>query len=79
MRQTLDAPVVVVFGGRPLKIVWNGRDYRVNKVGLHHTYRDGRVLFHVFSLTADGVFFKLVLNSESLNWRLVEVADGLPN
>ena len=51
----------------------------VTRLGLHHTYRQGRILFHVFSATSNQVFFRLEFNSEDLSWKLKEIVDGLPN
>jgi hypothetical protein len=62
----------------PRALVWNGRLYGVRKVGLHHTYRQGRTLFHVFSVASKNLFFRLVLNTQNLHWRLEEISDGLP-
>ncbi len=62
----------------PEIVVWNGRNYRINKIGLHHTYKGGRTLFHVFSVASDTLFFRLVLNTETLHWRLEEISDGMP-
>lgn len=64
---------------KPRALVWNGRLYGVKKVGLHHKFRQGRILFHVFSVASKNLFFRLVLNTESLHWRLEEISDGLPN
>lgn len=58
------------------KIIWNKREYVVTKIGLHHTYRKGATLYHVFSVIADGLFFRLLLNSESLQWLVEYVSDG---
>lgn len=55
---------------------WRGRTYKIEKLGLHHTYHLGRVLWHVFSVTGGKMFFRLAFNSENLNWVLEEVADG---
>lgn len=66
------------WGNVPKVLIWKGRTYRLVKVGLHHTYHKGKTLFHVFSVVSENLFFRLVLNSESLNWTLEEVADGLP-
>jgi hypothetical protein len=84
MIQQVKVPVSVVskFDHRlrksfPVKITWEGRDYPILKIGLHHTYRDGRTLHHVFSVAGTGLYFKLVLNTENLRWTLLEVADGL--
>jgi len=63
----------------PKAIVWNGRIYKIIKIGLHHTYRAGRTLFHVFSVASDTLFFRLVLDTETLHWRLEEISDGMPN
>jgi hypothetical protein len=63
----------------PKWIIYSGRLYSVEKVGLHHTYREGRVLYHVFSVTTKTLFFRLVLNTETLHWRLEEISDGLPD
>lgn len=63
----------------PRALVWNGRLYGVKKIGLHHTYRQGRTLYHVFSVASKSMFFRLVLNTENLHWRLEEISDGLPS
>ena len=63
----------------PRWVMWNGRVYPVAKVGLHHTFREGRILYHVFSVAAKSVFFRLILNTENLHWRLEEISDGLPD
>jgi hypothetical protein len=62
----------------PRKIFWNGREYIVTKTGLHHTYRTGRTLFHVFSVVANTTFLRLSLNTDNLFWQLDEVDEGLP-
>jgi len=62
----------------PRWVLWEGKLYAVTKVGLHHTYREGRVLYHVFSVASKTLFFRLVMNTETLHWKLEEIADGLP-
>ena len=64
---------------RPRALVWNGRLYGVKKVGLHHTFRRGATLYHVFSVASGTLFFRLVLNTDNLHWKLEEISDGLPN
>lgn len=61
----------------PRWVVWNGRLYPVTKIGLHHVYRQGATLYHVFSVIAKTVFMKLVLNTDNLHWQLEEISDGL--
>lgn len=63
----------------PREVTWEGKNYPIVKTGLHHTYRTGRTLFHVFSAAASGIFFRLVLNTDNLFWSLEEVSDGLPD
>ena len=61
----------------PRSVVWNGKLYAISRIGLHHTYRKGRVLYHVFSVVASTLFLRLVLNTENLQWNLEEVQDRL--
>lgn len=63
----------------PKWVVWDGRLYPIVKIGLHHTYRQGRTLFHVFSVASKNLFFRLILNTENLHWILEEISDGLPS
>lgn len=61
----------------PKKVLWNGRVYEVTKVGLHHTYREGTTLYHIFSVATETLFLRLKLNTDNLYWKLEEVSDGL--
>jgi hypothetical protein len=61
----------------PRWLLWDGKLYSIIKVGLHHTYRQGRTLFHVFSVSSKTLFFRLVLDTETLHWRLEEISDGM--
>ena len=64
---------------KPYKILWNGRSYLIKKIGLHHTYREGRTLLHIFSVQSDTLYFKLICNTDTLHWTLEEIADGESN
>ena len=64
---------------QPKALVWNNRLYGVKKVGLHHKFRQGRTLFHVFSVASKTLFFRLVLNTDNLYWTLEQISDGLPS
>jgi len=86
MIQRFNTPVSVSFSFDSIKkkvvpkcIVWNNRLYPVTKLGLHHTFRTGRTLHHVFSVATPTLFFRLVLNTDNLHWTLEEISDGLPN
>lgn len=79
-----DVSVITVFDHEngvvmPAKITWRARDYNIEKVGLHHTYRKGRTLIHVFSCTDGNTFFRLEHDTDNLRWMLMEVTDGEPS
>lgn len=84
MIQKVSSPVSVqtVYDHRkhtvsPRQILWNGKVFRIAQVGLHHTYREGRTLFHIFSVVGQGLSFRLKLDTDSLFWTLEEISDGL--
>lgn len=86
MIQKISAPISVALvynhkthQVKPVKVLWEGRSYCIKKIGLHHSVRQGRTLFHVFSVESESLFFRLVLNTESLSWMVEEIADGEPN
>jgi hypothetical protein len=86
MIQKINAPISVnlVFNHQrrqvyPLSLIWDGRQYPVVKIGLHHTFRLGRTLFHVFSVASNSLFFRLVFDTDTLFWRLEQISDGLPD
>jgi hypothetical protein len=86
MIQKISAPVSVelVYDHRkhtvlPRKILWDGRIFPTLKIGLHHTYREGRELVHIFSIASDSLSFRLKLDTTTLFWTLEEISDGLPN
>jgi hypothetical protein len=81
---SVPAGVTLVFDHRrravaPAEVVWDGKPYKIVRVGLHHTYREGRTLFHVFSAASETMFFRLVLNTDNLFWTLEEISDGESN
>lgn len=61
----------------PRWLIWQGRLHPIIRLGLHHTFRRGRTLYHVFSVSSRSLFFRLVLNTENLHWQLEEISDGL--
>lgn len=63
----------------PEMIIWNQKEYFIKKIGLRHSYRRGKVLYHVFSVSSETLFFRLVFNTENLYWRLEQIADGYSN
>ncbi len=63
--------------GTPKYVIWKGRNYTVTKIGLHHHFREGSTLYHVFSVSTDTLFFRLKLNTDNLLWRLEEIEDEI--
>ena len=63
----------------PKEVLWEGKEYSITKVGLHHTFREGKGLFHVFSVVSSDLFFRLLFNTENLSWSVEEISDGLPD
>lgn len=57
----------------PTSLYWRGRRYTITKVGLHHFFREGRVLFHIFSVSDGTTFFRLRFNTDTLTWKLLEI------
>jgi hypothetical protein len=65
---------------RPWRLRRDGTGHRVLRVGLHHTYRRGRVLIHVYGVVTDTLhYYRLELNTETLQWTVEEISDGLPD
>lgn len=86
MIQKISAPVSVqlVYDHKkhlvnPRRLFWDGREHLITKIGLHHTYREGRTLYHIYSVSSAHLFFRLKLDTETLFWTLEEIADGLSN
>lgn len=86
MTQKISEPVSVkmVFDhllgkAKPEQILWHNKIYPVTQVGLRHIVRDGRKLYHIFSLVSNAVFLRLSLDTEKLSWTLEEVSDGITN
>ena len=67
---------VVMVDSHPKYVRWRGRNYTITKIGLHHVYRTGRTLYHIFSVLTGTIFMRLKLNTDNLNWSLEEIADS---
>lgn len=63
----------------PKTIIWSGKCYTIQKVGFHHTFREGRTLIHIFSVDSPTLFFRLRLDTDNLQWTLEEISDGEAN
>lgn len=56
-----------------LKLLYDGVEYRIVKLGMHYIEREGRTLRHVFCVNGESMFFKLVLDAETLQWTCEEI------
>ena len=61
---------------RPTTMRWHERIYRITDIGLHHRIWEGRVRIHIFSVSDGSSYFRLLFNTETLSWRLMEVSDA---
>ncbi len=78
MHELLNDPidVLVEFSDRRVKpkiVRWQGKHYPIQSVNLIHGAREGRVMLFYFSVSSDTTFFKLRLQSDTLEWRVVEM------
>lgn len=62
----------------PWLLQWRNRRYTICQIGLHHTTRVGKVLFHIFAVSDGTSFFKLRFDTETLGWKLLEVTTVEP-
>ena len=81
MRESLNEPISVIFfydaarrHVQPYRVTWRGLDYLLGKVDFWHKTRKGDTLTHHFSIgdKAQTVYFKLALNSTTLQWTIEE-------
>lgn len=84
MIEKINEPITVSFtfdskkrSVRPRVLIWGNKIHAVKKIGLHHKFKKGRTLYHVFSVSSNTMFFRLVLNTENLHWKVEEISDGI--
>lgn len=78
MHTFLDDPVDVLASFtkaqvRPLRMRWNEKYYEIKNVNLVHTGREGTKRLFYFSVSDDSNAFKLKLDPDILEWKLVEL------
>jgi hypothetical protein len=72
---TINEKVDVGFNNYPRWVKWKNNIYKVEKLGLHHAYREGKTLYHIFSVTTATLFMRLKLDTDNLSWFLEEIED----
>jgi len=68
--------VSVDFSGRrirPKRVRWGNKVYDIAKVNLVHGAREGQKRIFYFSVSDTANFMKLKLDTETLEWHMVEV------
>ena len=55
------------------RITYDGREHVILDTGMHFTQRNGRILEQVYCVVSNDAAFKIVLNTEELQWTLQEV------
>lgn len=63
----------------PTQVYYEGKNHFINKIGYHHSYRQGKTLFHIFSVASPTLFFKLKLDTDTLFWQVEQIADNEVN
>jgi hypothetical protein len=77
MTEVIDEKVKVGMSDSPKWVKWKGRIHEIDKIGLHYTFREGRVLYHMFSVSTNTLAMKLRFDTETLDWRLMEVESAI--
>ena len=77
MTEPINEKVDVGMNKYPRWVKWKNKAYKVKKIGFHHTYREGKVLYHVFSVATESLFMRLLFDTETLDWRLTDVENGI--
>jgi hypothetical protein len=61
----------------PAKIIWEGQEQKISKMGYHHTQYVGKDLVHTYSVMAQQQYFKINFNTKNLSWEVEEINDGI--
>lgn len=78
MHETLDDPVDVIVAFKnnrvlPRRLQWNGNTYDIETINMVHTVREGKHRVFYFSVSDKANNFKLRLDPQHLEWRLIEL------
>ena len=81
MYEIINEPVEVFVGFfkeklRPLVFRWRNKKYAINKVNLVYISYEGKNKIYYFFVSNNVNYFKLCFNTESLNWKLMELYNG---
>jgi len=75
---TIDEKVTVgMVNDIPKYVIWKGRSHNITQIGLHHVFREGRTLYHIFSVVSGTLFMRLKFDTDNLGWELEEILENL--
>ena len=79
MYSSISEPIEVLAAFRkdraePMTFKWGNRYYQVKKVNMVHAERRGREKVVIFSVSDDANAYRLSFSTETLAWRLEELA-----
>jgi hypothetical protein len=60
----------------PKKMQYDGKEVVFTETGLRHPTHKGKRMVHVFDMTDGAADYRLEFDAESLDWRLLYVADS---
>jgi hypothetical protein len=60
-------------------ISWQNKEYKIGKIGYHHTVRQGDILHHIYECVDvdKTMWFRLSFDTSNLHWTLEATHDGL--
>lgn len=68
---------VGIVNNTPRYVKRSNKIHTVDKIGLHHTYREGKTLHHIFSVICGSTFMRLNYNTDTLSWILEDIENGI--
>jgi hypothetical protein len=78
--------VITIFKQSPLKnevipylVKWQGRKYKIKKIGFQHSIREGRNVYHIFTVSTENIDMRLKFDTQNMHWILEEITDGFTN
>ncbi len=63
----------------PIRIRWNEREYIVKHLDYYERRKKGRVIYHIFHVASESMYFRLQCDPETLFWTLLNASDGTPS
>ena len=86
MREVIneEVSVVMIYSAKkrsalPHIISWQNKEFRVGKIGYHHSVKVGDTRHHIYELVdaSNSLWFRLNLDTSNLHWKLEAIHDGL--